>query len=235
MSTDHEVAVLGRGHAPVGQVGPQLRRVRHGRRPRRAGRRRRHVGRRRVRRRRRHHPQRLPGLHRRCHLQPGARLEGQPGGQLLRGLRLGGPGPQHRPGPDPGRLLRGRARRRRRHHAEGLLRPGRRRSARRPRLAALPPARRHQPHLLRPLRTTPHGALRRHQGRLRPGAGQEQPPRRHQPERPLPQGVQRGRRAGLARRGRSADAARDLRHLRRGRRHRAHEHGRSPRPAPPTR
>ena len=46
-------------------------------------------------------------------------------------------------------LLRRRPRRRRRHHAEGLLRPGRRRSPRRPRLAALPPARRHQPHLLR--------------------------------------------------------------------------------------
>ena len=29
MSAEHEVAVLGCGHAPVGQVGPQLRRVRH--------------------------------------------------------------------------------------------------------------------------------------------------------------------------------------------------------------
>ena len=50
---------------------------------------------------------------------------------------------------------------RRRHHAEGLLRPGRRRAQERPRLAALPPARRDQPDVLRALRAPPHGPLRR--------------------------------------------------------------------------
>ena len=52
---------------------------------------------------------------------------------------------------------------------------------------------------------------------LRPRAGQEQPPRRGQPQRPLPQGVRGRRRAGLAGGGRSAAPARDLRHLRRRR------------------
>ena len=48
-----------------------------------------------------------------------------------------------------------------------------RRSPRRPGLAALPPPRRHQPDLLRPLRPPPHGPLRRHRRGLRPGQGEE--------------------------------------------------------------
>ncbi len=86
---------------------------------------------------------------------------------------------------------------------EGVLRPRGRRPPRRSRLAALPPAGRHQPDLLRALRPSAHGGLRGHRRGLRPGPGQEQPPRCHQPQRPVPQGVQRGRRAGLARGGRS--------------------------------
>ena len=123
MSADHEVAVLGVGMHPWGKWGRNF--VEYGivaAQPALAdaGR---HVGRHRVRRRRRHDPQRLPRLHRRRHLQPGPRLEGQPGGQLLRRLRVGRPGPQHRPGPDPGRLLRRRPRRRRRHHARRASSP----------------------------------------------------------------------------------------------------------------
>ena len=45
-------------------------------------------------------------------------------------------------------------------------------------LAALPPARRHEPDLLRPLRAPAHGSLRRHRARLRAGEGEEQPLRR---------------------------------------------------------
>ena len=130
-----------------------------------------------VRRRRRHHPQRLPGLHRRGRPSPRARA-----GPACRCRRATPPAPRARtalqrgPGPDPRRLLRRRPGRRRRHHAEGLLRPGRRRPPRRPGLAALPPARRHQPRLLRPLRPPAHGRLRRHRRGLRPGQGEE---RRH--------------------------------------------------------
>ncbi len=91
----------------------------------------------------------------------------------------------------------------------------------RPGLAALPPAGRHQPHLLRPLRPTPHGGLRGHVGRLRPGAGQEQPSRGGQPQRPLSQGVRGRRHPGLAGGGRAVAPARDLRHLRRRGRGRA--------------
>ncbi len=81
----HEVAVLGVGHAPVGQVGTQLRRVRRGRGPRRPRRRRHRLARRAVRLRRRHDAQRLPRLRRRRHVRPGARLDRAPGcRQLLR-------------------------------------------------------------------------------------------------------------------------------------------------------
>ncbi len=73
---------------------------------------------------------------------------------------------------------------RRRHHAEGLLRAGRRRAHERPRLAALPPARRHQPHLLRAVRPPPHGRLRRHARRLRRRQGEELPPRRSRTRTP---------------------------------------------------
>ena len=88
-----------------------------------------------------------------------------------------GPGPRRRPGPDPRRPVRRRPRRRRRHHAQGLPRPQRRRAVGRPRLAALPPARHDQPGLLRALRPPAHGPLRRHRAGLRHGEGQERPPR----------------------------------------------------------
>jgi hypothetical protein len=67
---------------------------------------------------------------------------GLPARVELRRLRVGGHRALHRPGADPGRGLRRGARRRRRHHPEGLLRARRRRPSRRPRLAAVP-ARRH--------------------------------------------------------------------------------------------
>ena len=114
---------------------------------------------------------------------------------------------------DPRRAVRRRPRGRRRHHAQGLPRAGGRGAVGRPRLAAVPPARRHQPDLLRPLRPSAHGPLRRHRRRLRQGEGQERPPRPAQPVRPVPQGGHRGRGAGLADGGRPAAAARDLRHL----------------------
>ena len=50
---------------------------------------------------------------------------------------------------------------------KGFFAPVGRRAQGRPGLAALPPAGRHQPDLLRPLRPPPHGAVRRHRGRLR--------------------------------------------------------------------
>ena len=58
------------GHAPVGQVGPRLHRVRRGRRPRRAGRRRPGLAPDPAGRRRGHHPQRLPRLRRRARPSP---------------------------------------------------------------------------------------------------------------------------------------------------------------------
>ena len=74
---------------------------------------------------------------------------------------------------DPRRLLRRRARDRCRHHTEGLLRPGRRGTQDRPRLVALPPARRDQPHVLRAVRASPYRHVRRHRRRLRAGEGEE--------------------------------------------------------------
>ena len=178
-----------RRHAPVGQVGPQLRRVRRRRRARRARRRRRRLARRAVRRRRRHHAQRLPRLRRRARRSPRRSAgSGAAGGVVLRRVRLGRDGARRRPGPDPRRAVRRRARRRRRHHAEGLPRAERRRPPRRPGLAAVPPARRHQPDVLRALRPPPHGPLRRDRARLRQGEGEERAPRPAQPERALPQG-----------------------------------------------
>ena len=50
---------------------------------------------------------------------------------------------------------------------KGFLAPNARRARRRPRLAALPPARRDQPDVLRALRPPPHGPLRRDRRRLR--------------------------------------------------------------------
>ena len=66
-----------------------------------------------------------------------------------------------RPRPDPGRLLRRRPGHRRRHHPEGGLRTGRRRTQERSRLAAVPPDRCDEPGVLRPAGATPDGPLRR--------------------------------------------------------------------------
>ena len=182
-----------RRHAPVGQVGPPVHRVRRARGPRRARRRRHRVERRRPRRRRRDRAQRLRRLRRRRDVRPGAGLERRPGRHVVRRLRDRRPGARHRAGPDPGRAVRGRAGRRRRHHAEGLPRAERRGAVGRPRLAAVPAARHDQPGVLRALRPPPDGPLRRHQRGLRAGEGQERPARAGEPERPLPQGG-RGRR-----------------------------------------
>ena len=145
---------------------------------------------------RRHHAQRLPRLRRRRHLRPGARLDRGPRGVVVRRVRRRAPA--HRqpraPGSWPGCATspsssaptpRPRA----------SSRPIARRAARRPRLAAVPAARRHQPDVLRALRPPPHGPLRRHRRGLRRGQGEERPPRAGQPQRPLPQGGHRRRRA----------------------------------------
>ena len=58
----------------------------------------------------------------------------------LRRVRLGRAGAPPGACADPRRVLRRRVGDRRRHHAEGILRAGRRRAQERPRLAALPPA-----------------------------------------------------------------------------------------------
>ena len=96
----------------------------------------------------------------------------------------------------------------------------------RPGLAALPPPRRHQPDLLRPLRPPAHGPLRRHRRGLRRGQGQERQARAGQPQGPLPQGGDDRGGPGLADGRRPAAPARDLRHLRRRRRRHPHEQGR---------
>ena len=217
-----------RRHAPLGQVGPQLRRVRRGggaatRSP-------------------------TPGSSgRTCSSSPAATRSatatratsparsfaqalGWNGAQVASSYGACATGAQaieRGARADPRRALRRRARRRRRHHAEGLLRADRRRRAHAgPRLAALPPARRDEPRLLRPLRAPPHGPLRRDRARLRAGEGQEQPPRRS-----------RTRTRATARLytleevlaspmvSRSAAPARDLRDQRRRRGARAVEHG----------
>ena len=90
-------------------------------------------------------------------------------------------------------LSRGRARGRRRHHAQGLPRAERGRALGRPGLAAVPAARHDQPGVLRAVRAAPDGPLRRDAGGLRPGQGQERPARAGQPERALPQGGQPSR------------------------------------------
>ncbi len=227
---DRSVAVLGVGMHPWGKWGRNF--VEYGLAAARAalGRRRGVVERRPVRLRRRHHPQRLPRLHLGRHLRPGAGLVRRPRVERLRGVRVGCHRHRGGPGADPGRPVRRGPRGGGRHHPQGILRPGRGRTARRPRLAALPSPRRHQPHLLRPLRPPAHGALRRHRGRLRRGEGEERPRRRGQPQCPLPQGGHRRGGARLAHGGRPAAPAGDLRHLRRRRRPRAVEHGLRPPP-----
>ena len=113
---------------------------------------------------------------------------------------------------------RGRARRRCRHHAEGLPRAQRRRALRRPGLAAVPAARHDQPGLLRALRAPPDGPLRRDPRGLRGREGQERQARPGEPQRALPQGGQRRGRADQRRGLRPAAPARHLRDLRRRRR-----------------
>ena len=171
-----------------------------------------------VRGRRRHHPQRLPRLRGRRHLRPGPGLDRRPGLLGLRRLRLRRPGHQQRPGPDPGRPVRRGPRGRGRHHPQGLLQAGGRRPQGRSGLAALPPHGRHQSHLLRPLRPSPDGAVRRHRGRLRRRQGEERPPRPGEPVRPVPQGGDGRGGARLPHGRRPAAPPRDLRHLRRRRR-----------------
>ncbi len=112
-----------------------------------------------------------------------------------------------------------------RHHTEGLLRPGRRRSQRRPRLASLPPHGRYESHVFRVVCATPDGSLRCDGGGLRSGQGEERAARACESVRALPQGGLGRRGARLTHGGRSAAAPRDLRHLRRRRCARAFEHG----------
>ena len=178
MSADHEIAVLGVGHAPVGQVGPQLRRVRRGRR----------AGRARRRGRRRGATSSSCPAPTRCATATRAtsparrsrRRSAGKGAQVASSYAACASGVtalSTRAGADPRRVLRRRARRRRRHHAEGLPRTEHGRAGRRSRLAALPAARRDQPDLLRAVRAPAHGALRRDPRRLRHGEGEERAPR----------------------------------------------------------
>ena len=230
MSAERDVAVLGVGMHPWGKWGHDFTEYGMVAGAPRAGRRRAGVERHPVRGRRRHHPQRLPGLHRRRDVRAEARLDRRARVVELCGLRVGRARAPQRAGADPGRLLRRRPRRRRRHHAQGLLRPRRRRAHQRPRLAPLPRARRHQPHVLRALRTSPDGPLRRDERRLRPGQGQELPARAREPQRPVPQGELGRRRAREPDRRRSAPSPRHLRDVRRRRGDDRVEHGLRPEP-----
>ncbi len=108
-----------------------------------------------------------PGFVAGVDVRPEAGLERRPRHLELRGLRQRLAGAAERPRPDPGRVLRRRPGHRRRHHPEGLLRPGRRRTQERPGLAALPPDRRDQPGVLRAAGAPPDGPLRRHARGLR--------------------------------------------------------------------
>ena len=98
---------------------------------------------------------------------------------------------------------------------KGFFAPGRRRAQERPRLAALPPARRHQPGVLRALRAPAHGRVRRDHRRLRARQGEELAARAREPERAVPQGEHGRGRAQQPGRRRSAAAARHLRDVRR--------------------
>ena len=166
------------GHASLGQVGPELRRVR---RPRHQG---------------GAEGRRLdwkdvefiaggdtmrngyPGYVAGATFAKAMGWTGHPDRQLLRRLRHGRPGDRNRAHAHPRRHVRRRRRGRRRHHAQGLPRAQQGRAHARPGLAALPPAGRHEPDLLRTLRPPSHGPLRRHRAGLRPRQGEEQPPRR---------------------------------------------------------
>ena len=135
--------------------------------------------------------QRLPRLRRGRDVRAGARLERRAGRVVVRGVRVGRHRARDGARPDPRRLLRRRARDRRRHHTEGIPRAEQGRAGRRSRLAALPPARRDQPDVLRAVRPPAHGAVRRDPRRLRAGEGEERAPRPREPVRALPQGGDR--------------------------------------------
>ncbi len=176
MPDDKRVAVLGVGMHPWGKWGRNF--VEYGltAAARRPGRRRTLLERRPVRLRGRHHPQRLSRLRRRRHLRRRPSDGPAPGCRAAyAACASGAHGHRRGPGPDPGRPVRRGPRGRGRHHPQGFLRPGRRRTQGRPGLAPFPSARGHQPDLLRPLRPAADGALRRHRGRLRGGEGQERP------------------------------------------------------------
>ena len=185
-----------RRNAPLGQVGPRLHRIRCGRRARRAGRGRPGLAPDPAGRRGRHHPQRLSGLHRRLDVRAEARLERRAGQLQLRRVRQRLAGAAERPRPDPGRLLRRRTGDRRRHHPEGRVRAGRRRTQERPRLAAVPPHRRDEPGVLRAAGAPADGPLRRDVRGLRASQGEELPARPAEPKCPLPQGILGRGRAG---------------------------------------
>ncbi len=197
--SDRDIAVLGVGDAPVGQVGPQLRRVRRRRRAGRARRRGRRVERHPVRRR-----AATPCATATPGTSPGATFAqalGWNGAQVASSYAACASGVTALVGrarADPRRVLRRRARRRRRHDTQGLPRAEQGRAGRRPRLVAVPAARRDEPHLLRPVRAPAHGDVRRDARGLRAGEGEERPPRPAQPERAVPQGGDDRRRAGVA-------------------------------------
>ena len=171
-----------RWHAPVGQVGPRLHRVRHRRRASRA--RRRGLAWKDI--------QFVAGADTIRNGYPGF-IAGSTFAQKLgwNGVRVSrsyaacaaGPRRSERPRPDPGRLLRRCARHRRRHHAQGVLRARSAESAGTIRTgsgstSSAPPTRCTS-------RCSPAGgwiSTARRRG-FRPGQGQEQPPRSAQSER----------------------------------------------------
>ncbi len=178
---------------------------------------------------RRHHPQRLPGLHRRIDVRAEAGLERGAGQLELRGVCERFAGAAERAGPDPGRVLRRRLGHRRRHDPERGFRAGRRGTQERSGLAAVPPDRRDEPRVLRPAGAPPDGPLRCDAGGLRPGEGQELPARPAEPECPLPQGVCGRGRAHQPGGRRPAATAGHLRDVRRCRGADRREQVRSPR------
>ncbi len=178
----------------MGQVGQRLHRIRGGRGAGGAFRGRPGLAADPVGGRRRHHPQRLSRLCRRGDVRAEAGLERRAGVVVVCGVRQRVAGTAERPRADPGRVLRGRDGHRRRHHPEGLLRSGRRRTPKRSGLAAVPSDRRDESGVLRAACAPPDGPLRRDARGLRTGQGQERQAWAGQPQRPVPQGdLDRGR------------------------------------------
>ena len=151
----------GRRHAPVGQVGPRLHRVRRvaaraalaeaGLDWRESS----------------WSPAPTPSATATRASSPARRSRRSWAGTVCRSAQLRGmcqrfAGAAERAGPDPGRVLRRRPGHRRRHHPQGLLRAGRRRTQERSRLAAVPSDRRDEHGVLRAAGTPPDGPLRRH-------------------------------------------------------------------------